>query len=147
MIIGVDLDNTIISYDNILHSLALNKEYISYNTKKEKRSIRDATRKLPQGEIKWQRLQAAIYGPKINEADLIDALKNHEIAGAGLDVFEFEPEMVKGLSKLPNVVICPHIASATIDSRTNMALMAARNLLAMLKGEKPPQCINPEIFD
>lgn len=85
-------------------------------------------------------------GPIINELHLVEALQRNEIAGAGLDVFEFEPEMAAGLSSLANTVICPHIASATIDSRTNMALTAARNLQAMLQGEQAPQCINPEIY-
>ncbi len=62
------------------------------------------------------------------------ALKNGEIAGAGLDVYEHEPAMASGLADLDNVVVLPHIGSATISSRTNMATLAARNLIAMLKG-------------
>jgi glyoxylate reductase len=86
-------------------------------------------------------------GPVVNEAELVEALKNRVIAGAGLDVYEFEPEIAAGLADLDNVVITPHTASATVSSRTNMALKAAENLLAMLKGERPPDCLNPEIYD
>lgn len=86
-------------------------------------------------------------GPVIKESDLVDALKNGEIAGAGLDVYENEPEMVPGLAQLDNVVVLPHIGSATISSRTDMATLAARNLIAMLKGDKPETCLNPELYD
>lgn len=86
-------------------------------------------------------------GPVVNEAELVEALRNKEIAGAALDVYEFEPKMADGLADLDNVVITPHTASATISSRTNMALKAANNLLSMLRGERPPDCVNPEIYD
>ncbi|MEM5947679.1 D-glycerate dehydrogenase [Spirochaetia bacterium 38H-sp] len=85
-------------------------------------------------------------GPLINESELATALKSGLIAGAGLDVYEFEPKVTEDLLSLNNVVLCPHIASATTTARTNMALIAARNLLAMLKGEKAPQCINPKVY-
>jgi len=85
-------------------------------------------------------------GPVINEAELVDALKKNVIAGAALDVFEFEPKMVPELANLVNVVVTPHTASATISSRTGMSVKAATNLLAMLKGERPPDCLNPEIY-
>lgn len=86
-------------------------------------------------------------GPVVHEAELVDALKNRDIAGAGLDVYEFEPKMVAGLAELDNIVVTPHTASATTSSRTNMSLKAAQNLLAMLRGERPPDCVNPEIYD
>lgn len=85
-------------------------------------------------------------GPVIDEQALVQALQDKEIWGAGLDVFENEPELAPGLADLENVVVCPHIASATWETRTNMALMAARNLLAALRGELPPQCLNPEVY-
>ncbi|HEU19292.1 MAG TPA: D-glycerate dehydrogenase [Deltaproteobacteria bacterium] len=86
-------------------------------------------------------------GPVVNEAELVVALRNREIAGAALDVYEFEPKMIAGLAELENVVLTPHTASATTASRTNMALKAANNLLAMLKGKKPPDCVNPELYE
>ncbi len=85
-------------------------------------------------------------GPIVDEAALVDALRNGEIAGAGIDVYEKEPLAAPGLSELSNVVMTPHTASATFSSRNNMALKAARNLAAMLKGEKAPDCVNPEVY-
>jgi len=85
-------------------------------------------------------------GPIIDEAALVAALREKTIAGAGLDVFEFEPKTAEGLKELPNVVITPHIGSATRSARDNMALLAARNLLAMLHGDTPPTCLNPEVL-
>lgn len=85
-------------------------------------------------------------GPIVNESDLVKALEKGEIAGAGIDVFENEPLAAQGLSDLSNIVMTPHTASATVSSRTNMALKAASNLDAMIKGEKAPDCINPEIY-
>jgi len=80
-------------------------------------------------------------GPIVDEKALIKALKNGEIAGAGLDVYENEPELTPGLAELKNVVLTPHIASASIDTRTKMAVIAAQNLLAGLKGEEMPNLI------
>lgn len=76
-------------------------------------------------------------GPVIDEAALVRALEQGVIRGAGLDVFEFEPKMAKGLAKLPNVVITPHIASATEESRHDMATMSAENIIAVLEGGVP----------
>lgn len=68
-------------------------------------------------------------GPVIDEKALVDALKNKKIAGAGLDVFEFEPELTSGLSKLPNVILTPHIASARESARNEMANLASANII------------------
>lgn len=76
-------------------------------------------------------------GPVIDEAALVVALKNGTIAGAGLDVFEDEPALAPGLVDLPNVVLTPHIASATHRARNEMAEIAARNILAVLAGKDP----------
>ncbi len=85
-------------------------------------------------------------GPVINEAELYTALKNETILAAGLDVTEVEPIADDSpLLELDNVVICPHIASASLRTRSKMATMAASNLLAGLKGEKLPNCVNPEV--
>ncbi|MGE5509349.1 MAG: 2-hydroxyacid dehydrogenase [Chitinophagales bacterium] len=83
-------------------------------------------------------------GPVVDEAALVEALRKGQIAGAGLDVYEYEPKMVPGLAELPNVIVVPHIASASVETRTKMATMAAGNLLAMLKGEPIPNLVNPE---
>ncbi|MFH1774383.1 MAG: D-glycerate dehydrogenase [Methanobacteriota archaeon] len=73
-------------------------------------------------------------GPVVDESALVEALKNRIIAGAGLDVYEKEPELAEGLMQLDNVVLSPHIASATIETRSKMAVVAAQNILAALKG-------------
>jgi glyoxylate reductase len=83
-------------------------------------------------------------GPVVDEAALVDALRRGKIAGAGLDVFEREPDMEPGLADLDNVVIVPHIGSGTVATRTAMGNMAATNLIAMLRGENPPDCVNPD---
>lgn len=83
-------------------------------------------------------------GPVIDEHALVEALKTRKIAGAGLDVYEREPEIAPGLAELENVLLTPHIASATIHTRTKMATMAASNLVAGLRGEVPPNLVNPE---
>jgi len=86
-------------------------------------------------------------GPAIDEAALVEALKARSIAGAGLDVFEDEPKLAPGLANLDNVVVPPHIASATIWTRSKMAEMAAANLIAGLRGEKPPNLVNPDVLE
>ena len=83
-------------------------------------------------------------GPVVDEKALVAALRDGVIAGAGLDVFEDEPALAPGLVELENVVIAPHIASATNATRSKMATMAAGNLLAGLRGETPPNLVNPD---
>ncbi|WP_319468349.1 D-glycerate dehydrogenase [uncultured Pseudodesulfovibrio sp.] len=86
-------------------------------------------------------------GPVIKENDLVTALRNSDIAGAGLDVYENEPDMAPGLAGLDNAVLLPHIGSATQNSRNGMATLAARNLIAMLRGQKPETPLNSELYD
>jgi glyoxylate reductase len=80
-------------------------------------------------------------GPVIDEKALVEVLKNKEIAGAALDVFENEPELTPGLADLENVVLTPHIASATKETRDKMAEMAANNIIAALEGQTPPNLV------
>ncbi|MCP4425605.1 MAG: D-glycerate dehydrogenase [Chloroflexi bacterium] len=82
-------------------------------------------------------------GPIVKEADLVQALQQGLIGGAGLDVFEEEPIAHPGLAGLPNVVMVPHIGSATTETRRRMAVMATRNVTAVLSGQAP---INPVNF-
>ena len=85
-------------------------------------------------------------GPVVDEAALVKALASRGIAGAGLDVYEFEPRLSPGLAELDNAVLTAHTASATRSSRDGMALKAAGNLLAMMNGSRPPDCLNPGIY-
>jgi glyoxylate reductase len=100
----------------------------------------------------FERMKGTAYlintsrGQVINEAELVKALQEGLIAGAGLDVYESEPEMAEGLASVDNVVCTAHTASATRSSRSGMSLKAARNLLAMLSGGRAPDCINPEVY-
>jgi len=77
-------------------------------------------------------------GPIVDEAALVHALRSGEIAAAGLDVFEREPALAPGLADLPQVVLAPHVGSATIATRDRMAEVAARNVIAALRGEPIP---------
>jgi glyoxylate reductase len=85
-------------------------------------------------------------GPIVDEAALVKALRSHKIAGAALDVFENEPEVHPALLERDDVVLIPHLGSATIETRTAMAVLAADNALAVLRGEKPPTAVNPEVL-
>jgi phosphoglycerate dehydrogenase-like enzyme len=82
----------------------------------------------------------------VDEKALYEALKAKKIAGAGLDVFEKEPiDPTNPLIDLDNIIMTPHIASASIDTRMAMAMMAATNIVAVLEGREPPNAVNPEI--
>jgi glyoxylate reductase len=85
-------------------------------------------------------------GEVIDEEALASALKNKQIAGAGLDVFEHEPAIHPALLTMDQVIILPHIGSASTETRTKMGLMAAENLIAVFQGRVPPNCLNPEVF-
>ena len=85
----------------------------------------------------------AARGPLMDEAALLEALQNRTIAGAGLDVYEFEPKVTTGLEKLDNVVLTPHIGNATVEAREEMAKIAARNIIEVLEGREPISCVNP----
>ena len=83
-------------------------------------------------------------GAVIDEEALVIALRNKQIAGAGLDVYEEEPKLKPGIAELDNVVLAPHLGSATIEARTKMSVIAAENIIAVLNGQKPNNCVNPE---
>jgi glyoxylate reductase len=110
----------------------------------------DTTHLIGEQELRLMKKSAILIntsrGPVVHEQALVDALKSGEIWGAGLDVYEEEPQIHRELPGLKNVVLLPHIASATIETRTNMGLIAARNILQALRGERPENCLNPEVL-
>jgi glyoxylate reductase len=85
-------------------------------------------------------------GAIIDEAALVRALKAKQIAGAGLDVFENEPRVARGLMRLPNVVAVPHLGSAVAVLREQMANIVVDNVLALLDGKRPPNIVNPDVL-
>ncbi|HLK82211.1 MAG TPA: D-glycerate dehydrogenase [Xanthobacteraceae bacterium] len=85
-------------------------------------------------------------GAVVDEAALVDALSEKRIAGAGLDVFENEPEINPALRKLPNVTMTPHLGSAVFEVREAMANAVVDNIVALLEGRRPPNIVNPEVL-
>jgi glyoxylate reductase len=138
-----ELNGRLVSFEELLEE----SDFISLHA-----PLTEGTRHMF-GADAFKRMKKTAYiintarGPVIDEQALLDALKAGEIAGAGLDVYENEPALTPGLAELDNVVLLPHIGSGTESARTDMSLMAARNMLAMLKGRKPETCLNPEIYD
>ena len=88
----------------------------------------------------------AARGPIIDEVALAEVLKNKVIAGAGLDVYEFEPKVAEGLLTLDNVILAPHLGNATVETRAQMAEIAAQNIIEVLSGNKPISCVNSVIY-
>jgi glyoxylate reductase len=101
-------------------------------------------------ELKMMRKDAYLIntarGPVVDEKALVKALKEGWIKGAALDVFENEPEIEPELLKLDNVVLAPHIASASYATRSKMSVMVAENIIKALNGEVPPNLVNPEVL-
>jgi glyoxylate reductase len=85
-------------------------------------------------------------GAIVDEAALARALERHQLAGAGLDVFEHEPSVTPTLLQMPNVVTTPHLGSAVIEVREQMANIVVDNIFALLDGKIPPNCVNPEVL-
>jgi len=113
--------------------------------------IKDTRHMIGEKELQMMKETAILVntsrGPVVDEQALIKALEKKWIFGAGLDVYENEPNVPLSLKKLDNVVLLPHVGSATFSTRSKMAVMAAENMIAGLKGNKPPNCVNPEIYD
>jgi lactate dehydrogenase-like 2-hydroxyacid dehydrogenase len=113
--------------------------------------LNDATRHfIGENELKAMKPTAVLInasrGPVVDEKALARALKDKVIWGAGLDVFENEPKVDPGLLELDNVVIVPHIASATPRTRYAMGEIAVNNLIKVLTGQKPDTCVNPDVL-
>ena len=129
-----------------LHTLLKNADFVSLHV-----PLTSETRHLiGEKELRMMKRNAILVntsrGAVIDEKALVKALKERWIFGAGLDVYENEPEINRELTKLDNVVLEPHIGSATLETRTRMAVMAAENLIISLEGKKSKNCVNPEVF-
>jgi len=139
---GKDLGAKLVSMETLLKE----SDFITLHPFLDPKS----THLIDEPQLKMMKKNAILInasrGPVINEKALVKALKENWIAGAGLDVFENEPELAPGLVNCLNCVIVPHIGSATIETRTRMGTLAAENIIARLKGENLPSCLNPEVL-
>ena len=130
----------------VFHELLKKSDYISIHV-----PLTPSTHHLiGKKELKMMKKNAILIntsrGPVIDEKALVKALKEKWIFGAGLDVYEYEPHIDDELFDLDNIVLQPHSASATYETRTKMALVAAKNMIAGLDGKIPPNCVNMEVF-
>ena len=126
--------------------LLAQSDFVSIHT-----DLNDETHHLFNAEAFGAMKKTAVFvntarGPVVKQDDLVEALRSGEIFAAGLDVTDPEPPSIDDpLLQLPNVIVAPHIASATVQSRDGMAEIAADNLLAGLRGEPLRHCVNPEV--
>jgi len=141
-----DIENNIGGKKVVLAELIENSDFISLHIPLTHKTFH----LINENELNKMKNTAYIIntsrGQVINESAIVDALKNNQIAGAGLDVYENEPEIHEELLGLNNVVLLPHIGSATLETRTKMAIMAATNIIEFFKGNQPPNILNPEIL-
>ncbi|MGH2447192.1 MAG: 2-hydroxyacid dehydrogenase [Chloroflexota bacterium] len=130
-----------------LNTLLSQSDYVSVHT-----LLTEETHHLI-GKPQFEAMKSDSYlintsrGPVVDEPALAAAIRNHEIKGAALDVFENEPQVYADLLELPNVLLTPHIASASVATRTKMATMAAQNVIDAFEGKRPPNLINEETFN
>jgi len=130
--------------DTILRESDFVSVHVDLNSSTRHLINADAFSKMKKSAI----LINAARGPIVDPAALADALKSGAIAGAALDVTEPEPiNLDNPLVKLPNCIVVPHIASASIATRAKMATIAASNVIAGLRGKKLPACVNPEVYE
>lgn len=129
-----------------METLLQQSDYVSLHTPLTKHTYH----LIGEKELKMMKKTAYLIntarGKCVDERALVEALQNKEIAGAAIDVYEDEPRLSPHLSELDNVVLAPHAASASIQTRTKMAIITAENMLAGLEGKMPKYCINPEVF-
>lgn len=125
-----------------LPSLLAQSDFVSLHV-----TLTEQTRHLI-GEAQFKLMKPSAFlinvarGPVVDEGALVQALRTKTIAGAGLDVYEKEPQLSPGLDELDNVVLLPHVGSATVETRTHMAFLAVENMLEGLAGRRPPNCLN-----
>ncbi len=131
-----------VSMDELLENSDIVTIHVPYS--------KDTHHLIGAGEIAKMKKTAIIInaarGGIVDDAALVEALQSRRIAGAGLDVFEGEPNLHPGFLSLKNVVLAPHIASSSERTRRRMAMMAAENLVAALTGSTPPNLLNPAVL-
>jgi glyoxylate reductase len=141
----LDVENEAKAEYRDLNSLLADSDFVSLHV-----PLTGDTRGMFDG-TKFSRMKPTAFlintsrGPVIDEAALVYALESKKLAGAALDVYEQEPFIHSGL-KRPNVVLAPHIASASLETRTKMAVIAAENVVTFFKGKKPANMLNPEAW-
>lgn len=139
-----DLDKLDFVQKTDLETLLKNVDFLSLHT-----PLLPSTKKLI-GEKEFQMMKSSAYlintsrGKCLDEKALVVALNNNEIAGAALDVFYDEPKINSDLLKMDNVVLTPHIASGSVETRTKMGLLAAKNAIQIIREEKPQCLVNPD---
>jgi glyoxylate reductase len=159
---SVGFDMRVLAYDPPIREIIENTDGVEYAEMDEllresdfvtvHTDLNPSTRHLF-GAAAFAKMKRSAYlintarGPIVDEKALVVALREGAIAGAGLDVFEEEPLMAPGLSELDNVVVLPHIASASRDTRNKMATMCAENASAHSRLEPAPNSVNPEVYD
>lgn len=137
------LDATYVSFDDLLAQSDVISLHANLSAETKDIFNKTAFEKMKPSSIFINTARGSMH----NEEDLLEALITKQIWGAGLDVTNPEPMNKDNvLLRMPNVCILPHIGSATIETREKMALMAARNMLAVLNGEVMPQCLNPSVY-
>jgi glyoxylate reductase len=125
-----------------LHTLLREADVVSLHA-----PLTDETRHLVDAAALGHMRRSAVLvntarGPVVDEAALVDALRAGAIAAAGLDVFEHEPALSAGLAELDNVVLAPHVGSATVDARSAMVRLCCENIVAVLAGSRPLTPVN-----
>lgn len=112
--------------------------------------LADTKHYIGEKELKLMKKTAVLInasrGPIVDEVALAKALQEKEIWGAGLDVFENEPEIAPGMVEMDNIIIVPHIASATMETRLKMGDIAVGNIIKVLNGQQPDTCVNPAVL-
>jgi len=134
-------------YTKILKELLQNSDIITLHTPYNKKTHHLVNSKNIKSIKKGALLVNTARGPVVDEHDLVDALRSGQLGGAALDVFDNEPNVNPELINMENVILTPHIASATWEARIEMGRLAVDAILLTLRGEKPSNLVNPEVWD
>ena len=135
---SIDFPAQYVSFDELLKESDFISVHIPLTSETHHRFTKKEFKKMKNGAY----FINTARGPLVKEEDLVQALKEGWIAGAGLDVYEFEPELNPDLIKADNAVLLPHVGSAATEVRERMSIMVADNLISFFKGESPPSRVN-----